>query len=103
MPLSHRPWAYGSHHGVPDPRDATNQAPPLVGHNVVTSDLRAHRGGAATRLRRVLDDLTALGAEAGTANAASTGCWPTPTTRVVPYDRYGNRVDEVSFHPSGTG
>jgi putative acyl-CoA dehydrogenase len=82
-------------------RAATNQPPPLVGHNVVASDralvdaLVRHAGPS------VVDDLTELGRQAGTAEAREHGRLahryePELTT----YDRYGNRIDEVAFHPS---
>jgi putative acyl-CoA dehydrogenase len=46
-------------------------------------------------------DLAPLGAQAGSAEAREHGLLAnefTPT--LVPFDRYGNRVDEVRFHPS---
>ena len=54
-------------------RTSTNQAPPLVGHNVVTGD-----AALAEAVRRhgsddVLESLVALGAEAGTADAREHG------------------------------
>ena len=54
-------------HTPDDIRVVTNQAPPLVGHNVVNSDRplveAVERHGSAD----VVADLVALGAEAGTA------------------------------------
>ena len=82
-------------------RDVTNQAPPLVGHNVVTSDLALAEAVVRHASPDVLDDLTALGAEAGTADAREHGMLANRHhPELVPYDRYGNRVDEVAFHPS---
>ena len=82
-------------------RDATNQAPPLVGHNVVTSDLALAEAVRRHASDAVLDDLTALGAEAGTADAREHGMLAnTHHPELVPYDRYGTRIDEVAFHPS---
>lgn len=82
-------------------RDATNQAPPLVGHNVVTSD---HALSEAVRRHASVDvlvGLEALGAEAGTADAREHGMLAnTHHPELVPYDRYGTRIDEVAFHPS---
>ena len=43
----------------PDLRDATNQAPPLVGHNVVTSDLALAEAVTRHASADVLDDLAA--------------------------------------------
>ena len=82
-------------------RVATNQAPPLVGHNVVTSDAALVEAVARHASTDVVDDLTPLGKEAGSAEAREHGMLANqnhPTLR--PYDRYGNRVDEVDFHPS---
>lgn len=84
-----------------DLRAATNQAPALVGHNVVTSDRALTE--AVTRLgsAAVVDDLVALGAEAGSAEAREHGMLANRHhPELVPYDRFGNRVDEVAFHPS---
>ena len=84
-----------------DNRAATNQAPPLVGHNVVLSDRALVESVEHYGSRAVVEDLTELGATAGTAEAREHGMLanrfePEP----VPFDRYGNRVDEVRFHPS---
>ncbi len=84
-----------------DNRVATNQAPPLVGHNVVLSDLAlveaVRRHGSET----VVDDLTALGAMAGTAEAREHGMLANQhEPELTRFDRYGNQIDEVTFHPS---
>lgn len=85
----------------PHLRDATNQAPPLVGHNVVTSDLALTDAVLRHASADVLDSLIPLGAEAGTADAREHGMLANRHhPELVPYDRYGNRVDEVAFHPS---
>jgi putative acyl-CoA dehydrogenase len=85
----------------PDPRAATNQAPPLEGHNVVTSDAALSEAVLRHGSQEVLDDLTALGAEAGSAEAREHGVLANRHhPELTPYDRYGNRVDEVRFHPS---
>ena len=84
-----------------DIRVATNQAPPLVGHNVVTSDLPLVEAVTRHAGADVVEDLTALGAEAGTAEAREHGMLANEHhPQLTPYDRYGNRVDEVAFHPS---
>jgi putative acyl-CoA dehydrogenase len=82
-------------------RAATNQPPPLAGHNVVTSDhalveaVTRHAGGDA------VDDLLALGAAAGSAEAREHGRLANRhEPELTTYDRYGNRIDEVVFHPS---
>ncbi len=84
-----------------DVRRATNQAPPLVGHNVVTSDVALTEALARHGSADLVDDLAPLGAEAGTEEAREHGRLanrhhPELTT----YDRWGNRIDEVEFHPS---
>jgi putative acyl-CoA dehydrogenase len=84
-----------------DIREARNQPPPLVGHNVVTSDQALVDAVLRHADRTTVADLEALGAEAGSAEAREHGMLanrhdPEP----VPYDRYGHRIDEVRFHPS---
>jgi putative acyl-CoA dehydrogenase len=84
-----------------DIRAATNQTPLLAGHNVVTSD--AALVDAVTRHAdaTVVDDLVALGAEAGTADAREHGMLANRHhPELTAYDRWGNRIDEVVFHPS---
>jgi putative acyl-CoA dehydrogenase len=84
-----------------DIRAATNQAPPLIGHNVVTSDLALTEAIVRHSSAEVVDDLTALGAEAGTAEARGHGMLANRHhPELTAYDRYGNRIDEVEFHPS---
>ena len=84
-----------------DIRGATNQAPPLVDHNTVTSDLALVEAVTRHGSTEVVEDLTALGAEAGTAEAREHGLLANRhEPELAPYDRYGNRVDEVRFHPS---
>jgi len=82
-------------------RASSNQAPPLVGHNVVTADAALVEAVTRHAGSDVVDDLAALGAAAGTAEAREHG---TLANRHEPelttYDRYGNRIDEVAFHPS---
>jgi putative acyl-CoA dehydrogenase len=84
-----------------DNRVATNQPPPLVGHNVVLSDHALVEAVGRHASADVVDDLTALGAEAGTAEAREHAMLANQHhPELVPFDRYGNRVDEVRFHPS---
>jgi putative acyl-CoA dehydrogenase len=84
-----------------DIRGATNQAPPLVDHNTVTSDVALVEAVTRHGSPAVVDDLVALGAEAGTAEAREHGILANRNgPELTPYDRYGNRVDEVRFHPS---
>ena len=82
-------------------RASTNQAPPLVGHDVVTSDAALVEAITRHGSAAVVDDLTALGREAGTEEAREHGMLANQySPELTPYDRWGNRVDEVKFHPS---
>ena len=84
-----------------DIRVATNQAPPLVGHNVVTCDHALVEAVTRHGSSAVVEDLAAIGAEAGTAEAREHGILANENhPQLTPYDRYGNRIDEVAFHPS---
>ena len=87
--------------GPTDLRVSDNQAPPLVGHNVVTSDPALVEAVTRHASAEVVDDLVGLGALAGTAEAREHGMLANQNPpRLTPYDRYGNRIDEVEFHPS---
>ncbi|MGB0100390.1 MAG: acyl-CoA dehydrogenase family protein [Nocardioides sp.] len=82
-------------------RVATNQAPLLAGHNIVTGDAALVEAVVRHAGVEVVDDLAALGAEAGSAEAREHGMLANEHhPRLVSYDRYGSRVDEVEFHPS---
>ena len=84
-----------------DIRIVTNQAPPLVGHNVVTSDLALVEAVTRHADASVVDDIAEIGAQAGTAEAREHGILANENhPHLTPYDRYGNRIDEVAFHPS---
>ncbi|MCM0619587.1 acyl-CoA dehydrogenase family protein [Nocardioides bruguierae] len=87
--------------GRADIRRSTNQAPPLVGHNAVTGDAALSDAVLRHADGSVLEGLAALGAEAGSAEVREHGVLANTHTPVLrPYDRWGNRVDEVDFHPS---
>lgn len=84
-----------------DLRASLNQAPPLTGHDVIASDAALSEAVVRHGDASLLDDLHDLGRTAGTAEAREHGMLANrhhPELR--PYDRYGNRVDEVDFHPS---
>ncbi len=82
-------------------RAATNQAPPLVGHNVVTTDAALVEAVTRHAGSEVVDDLVELGAAAGTAEAREHGFLANRhEPELTTYDRYGHRIDEVVFHPS---
>ena len=87
--------------GRADLRVVTNQTPPLVGHDVVSADAALVEAVLRHGSSEVLDSLVPLGLEAGSAQAREQGLRANENTpTLTPYDRYGQRVDEVSFHPS---
>jgi putative acyl-CoA dehydrogenase len=89
--------------GIPggDLRASTNQPPPLVGHNVVTSDAALVEAVTRHAAAEVVDDLAPIGALAGTEEAREHGMLSNQNPpKLMPYDRFGNRIDEVAFHPS---
>ncbi|GAB6986696.1 acyl-CoA dehydrogenase family protein [Nocardioides pyridinolyticus] len=82
-------------------RVATNQPPLLAGHNIVTGDHALVEAVTRHASAEVVEDLAGIGAEAGSAEAREHGMLANEHhPRLVSYDRYGNRVDEVEFHPS---
>ncbi|MFF3644299.1 acyl-CoA dehydrogenase family protein [Streptomyces sp. NPDC002564] len=83
----------------------TNQAPPLVGYDVFTSDralveaVERHLDPALLDTAR--DELSSLGRAAGSAQAQRWGVQANENPPVLhTHDRYGNRIDEVEFHPA---
>ncbi|WP_055568222.1 acyl-CoA dehydrogenase family protein [Streptomyces atriruber] len=83
----------------------TNQAPPLVGYDVFTSD-RALVEGVERHLDPALlesarDELSLLGRASGSAQVQRWGEQANENPPVLhTHDRYGNRIDEVEFHPA---
>jgi putative acyl-CoA dehydrogenase len=83
----------------------TNQVPPLVGYDVFSAD-RALAAAVDRHLEpdlrdEVLGELTALGRTSGSAQVQEWGRMANENPpRLLTHDRYGNRVDEVEFHPS---
>ncbi|MCW2615869.1 MAG: acyl-CoA dehydrogenase [Frankiales bacterium] len=80
--------------------EVTNQAPPLVGHDVAADPVLLAglaREGAGWHA----DDLHRLGRLAGSEQAQ---LWGDQANRHEPelrtHDRYGHRVDEIEFHPA---
>ncbi|MFF9143762.1 acyl-CoA dehydrogenase family protein [Streptomyces sp. NPDC014861] len=83
----------------------TNQAPPLVGYDVYTSD-RALAEAVDRHLPAELaegarEELRALGRASGSEQVREWGelanAFP---PRLRTHDRYGHRIDEVDFHPA---
>ncbi|WP_327134053.1 acyl-CoA dehydrogenase family protein [Streptomyces sp. NBC_01343] len=86
----------------------TNQAPPLVGHDVYGTDralregVERHLSAAAPELLvEVREELHELGRAAGSAQAQRWGALANENPpKLRTHDRYGNRIDEVEFHPA---
>ena len=84
-----------------DTHEVTNQPPPLEDLNLFTGDRAladaVRRAGGRQHEAR----LTALGARCGSAEVID---WGVQANRVPPvletHDRYGRRIDEVTFHPA---
>jgi putative acyl-CoA dehydrogenase len=84
-----------------DTHEVTNQPPPLEDANLFTGDRAladaVRRAGGQQHEAR----LTALGARCGSAEVID---WGVQANRVPPvldtHDRYGRRIDEVTFHPA---
>src|SRR5215813_3155013 len=78
-----------------------NQPPPLVDYNVFEQDVALVEGVQREGAGWAEGDLSTLGQRAGGAEAIA---WGFEANRNVPelhtHDRYGNRIDEVEFHPS---
>ncbi len=85
-------------------RAPLNQATPLVGYNVATSDnalMDAVRAYGAANTDEIVEAITPMGSLAGSAEAREH--WHLANEnepKLRTNDRYGNRVDEVEFHPS---
>ncbi|QCD58962.1 acyl-CoA dehydrogenase family protein [Streptomyces hawaiiensis] len=83
----------------------TNQAPPLVGYDVFSAD-RALAAAVGRHLdpdlrEEVLGELSALGRTSGSAQVQEWGRLANENPpRLLTHDRYGDRLDEVEFHPS---
>ncbi|MCU1600138.1 MAG: Acyl-CoA dehydrogenase, C-terminal domain [Frankiales bacterium] len=80
--------------------DVTNQAPPLVGHDLA-EDAALLSGLEREGAGWYADDLHRVGVRAGTAEAQLWGVQANENEPVlVTHDRYGHRIDEVEFHPA---
>ncbi|MER6202516.1 acyl-CoA dehydrogenase family protein [Streptomyces sp. NPDC001586] len=86
----------------------SNQAPPLVGYDVyggdraLTEGVERHLASAEPELLgEVREELTTLGHAAGSAQAQEWGVQANENPpKLRTHDRYGNRIDEVEFHPA---
>jgi putative acyl-CoA dehydrogenase len=78
-----------------------NQATPLVGHDAATSDVALIEGVARYGGDWGLEGLGALGRRAGDADAIRAGELANAHhPELHRYDRFGNRVDWVEYHPA---
>ncbi|MFF5789357.1 acyl-CoA dehydrogenase family protein [Streptomyces sp. NPDC012693] len=83
----------------------TNQAPPLVGHDVFGSDRALAEAVERHLAPELLDDargdLGVLGRSAGSAQMRMWGERANENPpRLLTHDRYGHRIDEVAFDPA---
>ncbi|MER5540909.1 acyl-CoA dehydrogenase family protein [Streptomyces sp. NPDC002589] len=83
----------------------TNQPPPLVGHDLFTSDralvAAVERHCGPDVLDEVRAELSVLGRAAGSAQLQEWGVQANEhPPRLRTHDRYGHRIDEVEFHPA---
>lgn len=83
----------------------TNQPPPLVGHDVFTSDRAlteaVERHLAPELLAEAREDLVVLGRANGSAQVQEWGERAnTRPPRLRTHDRFGHRIDEVEFDPA---
>ncbi|OIJ89992.1 acyl-CoA dehydrogenase family protein [Streptomyces colonosanans] len=83
----------------------TNQAPPLVAYDVFRADqalveaVERHLDPAL--LDEARDELSGLGRRAGSAQVQEWGFQANENPpKLRTHDRYGNRIDEVEFHPA---
>src|SRR5215472_13742127 len=84
--------------------DVANQPPPFEDVNLFTSDVALQAAVAAAGGGRHAERLSDFGARAGSAEIAA---WATQANENRPqlkvFDRYGQRIDEVEFHPAYHG
>lgn len=81
--------------------DVTNQAPPLEGYNLFTTDQPLTEAVAREPTDWARNRLVDYGAAAGSLESYEWGRLAnTHTPEFSSHDRYGNRIDEVTFHPA---
>ncbi|HSX96169.1 MAG TPA: DNA alkylation response protein, partial [Streptomyces sp.] len=85
--------------------EVINQAPPLVDYDVFAADQvlteAVERHLAPEVLEEARAELSGFGRTAGSAQVQEWGRLANENPpKLRAYDRYGNRVDEVEFHPS---
>ena len=81
--------------------EVDNQPPPLQDYNLFDSDPALGEATAREGAAWAAADLSALGKEAGTTQVLRAGALANEHPPVLrTHDRFGNRIDEVEFHPS---
>jgi putative acyl-CoA dehydrogenase len=81
--------------------EVKNQPPPLVGYNLFTSDAALVEGLRREGGAFAEDEATAFGALMGSEETLALGFAANKNTPVLhTHDRFGQRRDEVEFHPS---
>ncbi len=81
--------------------EVTNQAPPLAGYDPIAGDAALAEACLRHADAATLASLADLGALAGSEQAREWGRLADENRPVLrTHDRYGNRVDEVEFHPA---
>lgn len=83
-----------------DTHEVTNQPPPLVDHNVFSTDAALLEATTRCGAAEAVGELGELGRLAGTAEAQQWGRDANANPPVLrTHDRYGNRLDVVDYHP----
>ena len=78
-----------------------NQPPPLVDYNLFSSDRALAEAVAREGAEWATVALTGLGSKLGARETIDAGFAANANPpRLLPFDRYGNRRDEVEFHPA---
>ena len=81
--------------------EVTNQPPPMEDTNLFATDVPLHEGIASAGADWAIERLSAFGQVAGSAEFRELG---RVANRSAPelktHDRFGHRIDEVSFHPA---
>jgi putative acyl-CoA dehydrogenase len=80
--------------------DVTNQVPPLTGHDPIAGDMALAEACLRYADAATLESLDGLGRLAGSEQAQEWGRVANENPpKLRTHDRYGNRIDEVEFHP----
>ncbi len=81
--------------------DVTNQVPPLEAYDAYAGDLGLREAVTDAGAAWAEPHLHAIGARAGSVEAIALGFEANANPPVLrPFDRYGRRIDAVTFHPA---